>query len=63
MFGVECSSGDTFTDGSTSYSMVSLPHTGLDHLLTYRHPCLFPNPSSPFPSDQKGTNRPTFPAP
>ena len=22
MFGVECSSGDTFTDGSTSYSMV-----------------------------------------
>jgi elongation factor G len=23
MFGVECSSGDTFTDGSTSYSMVS----------------------------------------
>lgn len=24
MFGVECSSGDTFTDGSTSYSMVCL---------------------------------------
>lgn len=24
MFGVECSSGDTFTDGSTSYSMVRL---------------------------------------
>lgn len=24
MFGVECSSGDTFTDGSTSYSMVSV---------------------------------------
>ena len=24
MFGVECSSGDTFTDGNTSYSMVSL---------------------------------------
>ena len=23
MFGVECSSGDTFTDGSNSYSMVS----------------------------------------
>ncbi len=23
MFGVECSSGDTFNDGSTSYSMVS----------------------------------------
>ncbi|TFY58027.1 hypothetical protein EVJ58_g6668 [Rhodofomes roseus] len=24
MFGVECSSGDTFTDGSTSYSMMSM---------------------------------------
>lgn len=23
IFGVDCASGDTFTDGSTSYSMVS----------------------------------------
>ena len=29
MFGVECSSGDTFTDGSTSYSMVSFHNHGL----------------------------------
>lgn len=25
MFGVECSSGDTFTDGKTTYTMVSCP--------------------------------------
>jgi elongation factor G len=24
MFGVECSSGDTFTDGTSTFSMVSL---------------------------------------
>lgn len=28
MFGVECSSGDTFTDGSSNYSMVSLSGFG-----------------------------------
>ena len=27
IFGVDCASGDTFTDGSTSYSMVSTPLT------------------------------------
>ena len=25
IFGVDCASGDTFTDGATSYSMVSQP--------------------------------------
>ena len=36
MFGVECSTGDTFTDGSTSYSMVSCHcFSSLEVVLTY----------------------------
>lgn len=30
MFGVECSSGDTFTDGETSFSMVCNPYSFID---------------------------------
>ena len=47
MFGVECSSGDTFTDGSTTYSMTSM---------------FVPILSFPSRFDQRVTSRPTFPA-
>jgi elongation factor G len=38
LFGVDCSSGDTFTDGTVSYSMVR------SSILILRHPCSFPRP-------------------
>jgi elongation factor G len=54
LFGVDCASGDTFTDGALEYTMVKLLK-----LLT-RLLCLFPNPSSRFRSNQKGKKPPTF---
>lgn len=49
VFGVECASGDTFTDGALGYSMVSILYLSL---LSYaladkticRHPCLYLTP-------------------
>ncbi|KAG7088642.1 Elongation factor G, mitochondrial [Marasmius oreades] len=61
IFGVECSSGDTFTDGSTNYSMASAVHgrTVSGALLSlFRHLCLFLSPSSPSLSSRMASKLP-----
>lgn len=75
VFGVDCASGDTFTDGGVNYSMVSSKITPVLHLPrilvklltrppTNRHPCTSPNLSSPSPSAPKTTKTPpTSPKP
>lgn len=66
VFGVDCASGDTFTDGSLGYTMVSnfdiLPCTVETNQT--RHPCSSPNPSSRYlSSPRKPRIRPTSPRP
>jgi elongation factor G len=66
VFGVDCASGDTFTDGSLGYTMVSTPLSCDDIMDTNsaRHPCSFPKPSSPSPSNPKiPRTLPTSPKP
>jgi elongation factor G len=48
VFGVDCASGDTFTDGGLGYTMVSarvIPQM-MAELTCSRRPCSFPSPSS-----------------
>lgn len=49
VFGVDCASGDTFTDGGLGYTMVRAdPRRKMTIILTPRRPpCLFPSLSSP----------------
>jgi elongation factor G len=61
IFGVDCASGDTFTDGSTNYTMVSVGIVMLfdgspDKL--YRRRCLFPTPSFLSLSNRKAKKPP-----
>jgi len=62
MFGVECSSGDTFTDGSTSFSLVGIsnPFFFLWCSSAFRLPCSSQNLLSHFPSRPRVSNHPTF---
>lgn len=63
VFGVDCASGDTFTDGKNSYTMVCLyldinisrlPDMSIKPLIFhYRHLCSCQNPSSLFQSETK----------
>jgi elongation factor G len=62
IFGVECASGDTFTDGTTAYSMVCvvvtcLPHVADGHALR-RRPCSSRSRSSRSRSSPSETRRP-----
>lgn len=52
VFGVDCASGDTFTDGGLGYTMVSARVflAVLQELMCIRPPCSFPSPSSRFRS-------------
>jgi len=59
LFGVECSSGDTFTDGTSDLAMVRLELEGV--LTIDSHQCLCQNPSFPCRLNQKPRTRPTFP--
>lgn len=65
VFGVDCASGDTFTDGTLGYSMVSLSisssiiYTPLTAPTpTHRPQCSSPNPSSPSASNPATTKTP-----
>lgn len=67
IFGVECSSGDTFTDGSSSLTMVSLHLSGCMLRTVYeltcwvpRHPCSCRSLSSRLPSKQRVSRHPIF---
>lgn len=56
VFGVDCASGDTFTDGSLAYTMVSKVRNNLTRtLLIYfnRHQCLFQIQSFHYQSNRK----------
>ena len=62
---MECSSGDTFTDGSTSFSMVNIVIINSAFcfralMLVHRHLCMYLNPLSHYRSSPKVPKRPTF---
>jgi elongation factor G len=65
VFGVDCASGDTFTDGQLGYTMVIRPLLqSLRKANTSSPPCSSPNPSSPSPSSPKTPKTlPTSPKP
>jgi len=59
VFGVDCASGDTFTDGTLGYSMVSsLTFTVSLRLTLHRHPCSFLSLSFLFPSNPRTIRMP-----
>jgi elongation factor G len=60
VFGVDCASGDTFTDGKLEYSMVSHSLINACSLSNFSSPqCSSPNQSSPSPSAPNPPKTPT----